>query len=470
MTAPLATRPPVAPDRAERLLSTGQRTGALTALAATAGGLLVDPTTTLRLLVGAVSLLYAAVVVHRVLLVVRGARGRDLVRVTDEEALRFPAYQLPCYTVLVPVYHEPEVVGQVLRALERLDYPRHKLDVQVLLEQGDEETAEAVRAARPASYVTVRTVPRDGPRTKPHACNHGLSRAGGELLTIYDAEDLPEPLQLRRAAVAMSRLPSDVACLQARLSYHNAGQNLITGWFTNEYDVWFSYYLPGLVATSAPVPLGGTSNHLRTAVLEQLGGWDDFNVTEDADLGLRLHRGGWRTMVLDSVTEEEANSDFVNWVKQRSRWYKGYLATWLVHGRQPRAMLRQVGWRGLLGLHLFVGGTPLLAVLNPLFWCLTLCWVTLGAASVSWLLSGPSYYLSLASWAVGWLAPVYVSLYAAREHHRPELSLKLLLLPLYWVMMSIAATKAVLQLATRPAYWEKTAHGLDRKVHLGASA
>jgi cellulose synthase/poly-beta-1,6-N-acetylglucosamine synthase-like glycosyltransferase len=430
----------------------------------------VDPTSTLQVLISLIALLYALVVAHRVVLVVKGAKGHELVRVSDDEARRFPSYRLPSYTVLVPVYHEPEVVGQVLEALDRLDYPRHKLDVQVLLEQGDDETAAAVEAARPAPYVTVRVVPREGPRTKPNACNHGLSRAGGELITIYDAEDVPEPLQLRRAAVAMSRLPSDVACLQARLSYHNAGQNLITGWFTNEYDVWFSYYLPGLVATSAPVPLGGTSNHLRTAVLEELGGWDPYNVTEDADLGLRLHRRGWRTMVLDSVTQEEANSDFVNWVKQRSRWYKGYFATWLVHGRQPRAMKRDLGWRGLLGLHLFVGGTPLLAVLNPLFWFLTLCWVTLGAQSVSWLLSGPAYYLSLASWAVGWIAPVYVALYAAREHGRPELSWKLLLLPLYWVMMSIAATKALVQLATQPTYWEKTAHGLDRKVRLGARA
>jgi glycosyltransferase XagB len=393
-----------------------------------------------------------------------------MVRVPDEEARAYPDWLLPTYTVLVPVYREPEVVGQLLAALDRLDYPRHKLDVQLLLERGDEATAEAVQAAQPASYVTVRVVPPGGPKTKPNACNHGLEHARGRLLTIYDAEDLPEPLQLRKAAVALGRLPRKVACLQARLSYHNASQNLITGWFTNEYDVWFSYYLPGLVATGAPVPLGGTSNHLRTEVLRKLGGWDAHNVTEDADLGLRLRRDGWQTMVLDSVTEEEANSDFVNWVKQRSRWYKGYLTTWLVHARQPRAVARDIGWKGVLGLHLFVGGTPLLAVLNPVFWALTLCWLTLGASSVSWVLSGPAYYLSLASWAVGWIAPVYVAIYAAREHDRPELALKLVLLPLYWVMMSIAALKAVLQLVRHPSYWEKTVHGLDRAGEARAPA
>jgi cellulose synthase/poly-beta-1,6-N-acetylglucosamine synthase-like glycosyltransferase len=222
------------------------------------------------------------------------------------------------------------------------------------------------------------------------------------------------------------------------------------------------------VATSAPVPLGGTSNHLRTAVLRDLGGWDAYNVTEDADLGVRLHLAGWRTEVLDSVTEEEANSDFVNWVKQRSRWYKGYLTTWLVHSRRPQAMLREQGWPAFLGLHLFVGGTPLLAALNPVFWALTASWLLLGASSVSWLLTGPAYYLSLLSWAVGTLAPVYVAVYAAREHQRPELSLRLLLLPVYWVMMSVAAVKAVIQLVSCPSYWEKTTHGLDRKPEAAA--
>jgi len=447
---------------AERLLSKGQREAAVALLLSCAVCLALDPVLTLRVVVSLVTLLYAAVVAHRVVLVVRGAAERDMVRVTDEEARACPDRVLPAYTVLVPVFREPEVVGQLLAAIDRLDYPRDKLDVQLLLERGDEATALAVQEAQPPAYVTVRVVPPGGPRTKPNACNHGLEEARGVLLTIYDAEDLPEPLQLRRAAVALGRLPDDVGCLQARLSYHNASQNLITAWFTNEYDVWFSYYLPGLVATGAPVPLGGTSNHLRTAVLRRVGGWDPHNVTEDADLGLRLRRQGWQTMVLDSVTEEEANSDFVNWVKQRSRWYKGYLTTWLVHAREPRAMLRETGWRGVLGLHLFVGGTPLLAVLNPLFWALTLCWLLLGTESVSWLLAGPAYYLSLASWAVGWMAPVYVSLYATREHGRPELAPKVLLLPLYWVMMSIAAVKAVLQLVTRPSYWEKTVHGLDR--------
>lgn len=460
----------LAAESAAQLLSRGQRLVGGALLATLVLWLAAAPVPTLRAVVAVLTVLYAAVVAHRVVLVVRGASERRMVEVPDEEARAVAEVDLPRYSVLVPLYREPEVVGQVLGALDRLDYPRPLLDVQLLLEADDDATMAAVRREGVPSYVRVHVVPADGPQTKPHACNHGLERARGDVVTIYDAEDLPEPLQLRRAAVGLSRQPDDVACLQARLRYHNAGQNLITSWFTNEYDVWFSYYLPGLVATGAPVPLGGTSNHLRTDVLRRVGGWDAHNVTEDADLGLRLHRHGWRTMVLDSVTFEEANSDFVNWVKQRSRWYKGYLSTWLVHSRRPRATLDEQGWSSFLGLHLFVGGTPLLAALNPVFWLLTACWLLLGTSSVSWLLEGPSYYLSLVSWAVGTLAPVYVALYAAREHGHPELAPRMLLLPAYWVMMSLAAVKAVWQLVSCPAYWEKTTHGLDKKVPGRAAA
>src|SRR5207247_7375152 len=212
------------------------------------------------------------------------------------------------------------------------------------------------------------------PRTKPKACNYGLTLARGDLLTIYDAEDRPDPLQLRRAAVAFRRLDDPVACLQARLSYHNANQNMITRWFTAEYLTWFGGLLPALVEQGAPVPLGGTSMHIRTDVLRMIGAWDPYNVTEDADLGLRLHRLGYRTHVLDSTTYEEATSDFVNWVKQRSRWYKGYMQTWLVHSRHPRRLWKELGPTGFLSFHLTIGATPLVPLINPIFWLLTLLW------------------------------------------------------------------------------------------------
>jgi cellulose synthase/poly-beta-1,6-N-acetylglucosamine synthase-like glycosyltransferase len=243
--------------------------------------------------------------------------------------------------------------------------------------------------------------------------------------------------------------------------YHNPNQNSITRWFSTEYVMWFSQLLPGLMLQSAPLPLGGTSNHFRREVLDAIGGWDPHNVTEDADLGVRLHRLGYRTAVLDSVTLEEANSDFVNWVKQRSRWYKGYMQTWLVHMRQPRRLIADLGIGGFLQFSLFVGGTPLLAIINPLFWALTALWFAGQRELVSSLFPAWVYYIGLISFVFGNATFVYLAMVASREAGSPRLVFASLLTPLYWVMMSIAGIKALVQLVTAPSFWEKTAHGLD---------
>jgi glycosyltransferase XagB len=257
-------------------------------------------------------------------------------------------------------------------------------------------------------------------------------------------------------------LPSGKAGISAKLGYHNANQNLITRWFTVEYAMWFSQLLPGLVRQGTPLPLGGTSNHFRREALEAVGAWDPYNVTEDADLGIRLHRAGYRTQVIETVTLEEANSDFVNWVKQRSRWYKGYMQTWLVHMRHPRRLWGDVGGWGFVGFNLFVGGTPLLALLNPVFWVMTVSWFLFHPDFIVSIFPGWLYYVSLLCLLIGNFAFVYASMVAARAAGSPALVLAALLSPMYWVMMSIAAIKAVIQLFHAPSFWEKTAHGLDR--------
>jgi cellulose synthase/poly-beta-1,6-N-acetylglucosamine synthase-like glycosyltransferase len=286
--------------------------------------------------------------------------------------------------------------------------------------------------------------------------------ARGDIVTIYDAEDHPDPLQLRRAAITLSRLGPEVACLQAKLSYSNVEQNLITRWFTIEYAMWFSLFLPGLVSVNAPLPLGGTSNHFRRTVLEAIGGWDPYNVTEDADLGIRLYREGFTVRVLESITFEEANSDFVNWVKQRSRWYKGYLQTWLIHMRHPILLYREMGFRGFLVFNLFVGGTPMLAVLNPIFWTMTTLWFIGHPYFIRAIFPAPVFYPAIACFSFGNFAIAYLTVINCRIMKQVELLWAALTVPLYWVMMSIAAIKAVFQLAFAPTFWEKTVHGLDR--------
>jgi glycosyltransferase XagB len=414
--------------------------------------------------VGAFVFLHCATTLHRLVLIHRAVADDPTEQVDDAEARAVPDAELPLYTVLVPAYDEPGVIASVVAGMTALEYPADRLEVLLLLEADDTATIAAARAALGGDRrgpIRVVEVPPGEPRTKPKACNVGLMRSRGELVTIFDAEDRPEPLQLRRAVVAFRRLGPRVACLQARLSYHNAEQNLLTRWFTVEYDTWFRWLLPGLMATGAPIPLGGTSNHIRREALVTVGAWDPWNVTEDADLGLRLARCGYRVAMLGSTTSEEANSDAINWVKQRSRWYKGYLQSFAVHVRHPVALVREVGVRGVVGMVLFVAATPLLAAINPLFWALTGLWILARPAAVAALFPPLVYYPGLAVWMVGGLAAIVAGVANARAAGKPHLALAALVAPLYWVLMSLAAIKAVVQLVTQPSYWEKTVHGLD---------
>ncbi|MFN8019181.1 MAG: glycosyltransferase family 2 protein [Acidimicrobiales bacterium] len=399
--------------------------------------LVLWPMTTLQVLVAVCTFAYFATVAHRLVVTVLSRRAGAVVTVTDEEALAVPEADLPVYTVLVPAYREPEVIDALMDHLGAIDYPASRLDLKLLLEEDDVETVDRALRHPLADSVEIVLVPPGEPRTKPKALNYGLTLARGDLVTIYDAEDEPDTLQLRRAAVAFSQAPEDLACMQAQLTYRNPDQNLITRWFTVEYLMWFTLFLPGLAITDAPIPLGGTSNHIRRSALEGMGGWDPYNVTEDADLGVRLHRVGWRCGVLGSVTYEEANSDFVNWMKQRSRWYKGYLQTWLVHLRHPVRLWRELGGLGFLQFNLFVGGTPILALLNPIFWTLTILWFLGRFPFIQDLFPAPVYYAGLSCWAVGNLAVLYLTVLAARKAERPSLVLAALLVPLYWVMMSM---------------------------------
>ncbi len=425
-------------------------------------GLFLSPIGTIIGVLGLVTACYVAVTVNRAVLFVRSRRASNTMQVSDAEALAVPDADLPIYTVLVPAYREPEVIGKLVGHLEKLEYPRSKLDIKFLLEQDDEDTIAAVRDQPTGPHMEVVLVPDGGPRTKPKALDFGLTLARGDVVTIFDAEDEPEPLQLRRAAISLARGGPKVACVQAKLSFGNDRQNLITKWFTIEYAMWFSLFLPGLVDIGAPLPLGGTSNHFRRELLEEIGAWDPYNVTEDADLGVRLARHGYRCEVLESVTLEEANSDFVNWVKQRSRWYKGYLQTLLIHMRHPVRLHRQLGAKGFWGFLLFVGGTPVLAFLNPLFWLTTGVWFAGGHLHiVQRLFPAPLFYVATACWVFGNFLAAYLTILACRLLRRTELLPAALLVPVYWVMMAIAAAKAMWQLVFEPTHWEKTTHGLD---------
>ena len=119
------------------------------------------------------------------------------------------------------------------------------MQVLLLLEEDDAVTIEAALAAGVDEVVSILKVPAADPRTKPKACNYGLHFSTGEIVTIYDAEDSPDPLQLRRVVATFAKLPENTACVQAKLAFHNGTQNLLTAWFTADYALWFSFILPG---------------------------------------------------------------------------------------------------------------------------------------------------------------------------------------------------------------------------------
>jgi cellulose synthase/poly-beta-1,6-N-acetylglucosamine synthase-like glycosyltransferase len=439
-------------DSARRRLSRGQAVG-FTALAiAVAAAAIAAPGELLRAMVVGFAALCLVSTAFRMFLVAaawRGPRGARAVVAGDE---------LPVYTVLVPLYREARVVPRLLASLRGIDYPRSRLDVQILVEEHDDETRRALAAHALPAEIRVVVVPPGQPLGKPRACNVGLAGARGAYLVIYDAEDVAEPLQLRRALAAFAAGGPRVVCVQAKLNYDNAAESWLTRIFAAEYAMWFELFLPGLAAHRLPVPLGGTSNHFRTAALRALGGWDAWNVTEDADLGLRLHKRGFRTALIDSTTLEEATATLRPWVRQRSRWLKGYAQTWLVHMRRPWRLLRELGIAGWIAFQLKFLGNFAPPLVNPLLWGITAVWLA-GEPTLAAVFRGGTFGLAIAALVVGNLG--LVAMLAAGARARGDaVAWEILLAPLYGVLASVAAWKGIAQLVTRPSYWEKTEHGL----------
>lgn len=447
---------------ASRVLTNRQAWFFSSMLAALVIGAAINWRATATLLLGLSAVYFVLSTTDRVVLMLRALDGKAVLRVSDEEALALSDDELPKYTLLLPVYDEPDIVETLVQGIGQIDYPRDKLEVLLIMEADDEATISAFHGAE-FDWITPVLVPPSDPRTKPKACNYALSQhvIDSELTTIYDAEDIPDPLQLRRVVAAFSKHGPDVAAIQCRLAFFNERQNLLTKWFSLEYDQWFSYVLSSLAESGCVVLLGGTSNHVRTSVLRELGGWDAYNVTEDADLGVLLARSSYRTLVLDSVTLEEANADVVNWVRQRSRWYKGYLQTFFVHFRNPVAASRQLGLKPTLRLINFTAGMPLSCMLNLGFWTLMIMWYLGKSHMLDDLYAGPVYYLCLLLFTVGNLVTILAGLVSTRAMGKPYLSTAALLVPGYWLLQALAAVKAVVQLVYKASYWEKTVHGLS---------
>ncbi len=372
--------------------------------------------------------------------------------------------RLPTVTILVPLFKERAIAGRLVKRLAALDYPRELLDICLIVEEDDALTQATLAETALPRWMRQITVPRGLVRTKPRALNFALDFARGSIVGVYDAEDAPEPGQIHKVVRRFAERGPSVACLQGVLDFYNPRQNWLARAFTIEYATWFRIVLPGLERMGFAVPLGGTTLFFRRTALEELGGWDAHNVTEDADLGIRLARHGYCTELIDTVTKEEANCRALPWIKQRSRWIKGYAMTWAVHMRTPRRLLREVGWRKFFGVQFLFLGTLSQFLLAPVlwsFWALPLGLphplVNAMPPAMFWVLAGVFAASEILTIAVGVLA-------VSRGEHR-FLMKWVPSLHVYWPLATFAAIKGISEIVTKPFYWDKTEHGHLHRDH-----
>ncbi len=375
-----------------------------------------------------------------------------------------PDTALPVYTVLVPLFREHAMAEQIVGALSALDYPYDKLDIKLISEESDAPMRRYLQSLGLEQPFEILTVPHAMPQTKPKALNYALQFARGEYVVVFDAEDIPERDQLRLAATQFHRAPATVACLQAKLAYYNAGENWLTRQFAIEYASLFDLLLPALSRARLPFPLGGTSNHFRIDALSAAGAWDPFNVTEDADLGFRLARLGWRAEILNSTTYEEASCHFGNWQRQRARWLKGWLQTWLVHMRHPLQLAEEFGWRGLLVSQATMAGILVAALTHPIFLAGLLHALLSGQFLAQANTPGQAILagLSLTVLVSGYWATMAAGLAAMARRNLRFSPVVILGMPVYWLLISLAGWLALWQFITKPFHWNKTDHGLSR--------
>jgi cellulose synthase/poly-beta-1,6-N-acetylglucosamine synthase-like glycosyltransferase len=431
---------------------------------------------------------------------------------SKEPQYRLPAEDdpdLPRYTILVPLFGEANIIGELVKSLSCLRYPAEKLQILLLLEKDDHETQAAAATTDLPGYFQILTAPDAGPRTKPKACNFGYTHATGAIVTIFDAEDRPEPDQLLKAVAGFRVASPRVGCLQAKLVFWNPRGSWISSFYWAEYVTHFQWVLVGLARLGLIPPLGGTSNHFSGDALEAVsranglweftdgegnlvtmrGPWDPYNVTEDADLAFRLAMAGYQIGMLSSITYEEAPDTATVAKNQRSRWLQGFAQTGLVHTRHPLQLIRSVGPLRYLAFVLFMLGTPVSLLLNPLMWGATILYVvsrldalTAVSTFIDGLFPTPVFYAGAFVAVTGnavlfcqklitplrrqqqsEMAAAGTELPLAKYLHQQEygLTFRLLFTPLWWAFTSISAYRALRKLLIRSqrSSWDKTPHG-----------
>lgn len=429
-------------------------------------GFVLNWHTTIIVFISVLTALYFIDLLFNFFLIYRSFATSPEIKVSQEEITAFSEMEWPSYTILCPLYKEAQVIPQFVNAIEHLDYPKEKLQVLLLLEEDDTETIASLTSLHLPEYFQPVIIPPSNPKTKPKACNYGLKFATGEYVVIFDAEDVPQPLQLKKAIIAFQKSDRKTVCIQAKLNFYNPHQNILTRVFTAEYSLWFDLVLTGLQSISAPIPLGGTSNHFRREDLHSLKGWDAFNVTEDCDLGIRLIKKGYKTAIVDAETLEEANSNLKNWFWQRTRWIKGYMQSYLVHMRNPKEFITSWKEVHVITFQMIVGGKVMSMLINPIMWIITICYFVFRAHIGTFIESffpTPILYMGVFSMIIGNFLYFYYYMIGCAKREHFDIIKYVFLVPLYWLAMSIAAWTALYLLIKQPHHWSKTKHGLHLK-------
>ncbi|PXW60032.1 cellulose synthase/poly-beta-1,6-N-acetylglucosamine synthase-like glycosyltransferase [Chelatococcus asaccharovorans] len=427
------------------------------------------PDTMQQVVIGVISLVFLAMITVRLACCLERVpirqRRKPALAPDDEER---GDEHLPVYTIIVPLFRETRVLRQIVGALQALDYPAAKLDIKLVLEEDDAPMRAAVRAMEMPNFIEVLIAPVGQPRTKPRALNVALPLARGEFVVVYDAEDVPDRDQLRLAVATFARMPRSVVCLQARLVIDNLKDGLLATLFAIEYMALFDVINPGLASYGLPLPLGGTSNHFRTQVLRDIKGWDAWNVTEDADLGVRLACRGYDVADLPSATLEEAPMQLGAWMRQRARWMKGWMQVCVTHSRMPLTTARALGGAGSLGVLTMAFGTVATALGYPLFAALAVIAMTRlvlngGAVPVSSMADAGFAALALVVFAAGFVSMLLPPVIGIARRGPWRLMLYVPLLPFYYVLVSVASWRGLAGLVTSPFTWNKTEHGLSAR-------
>ncbi|MAY61362.1 MAG: glycosyl transferase [Rhizobiales bacterium] len=373
---------------------------------------------------------------------------------------------LPVYTILVALKDEAAMAGQLVRALERIDWPKTRLDIKFICEKSDTATVAALRAANPGPQCEIIFVPDHGPKTKPKALAYGMAGARGDYVALYDAEDIPAPAQLREAFAIFSASDGKVGCVQAPLVVSNFRQNWLSALFAIEYAGLFRALVPFLGRRGLPIPLGGTSNHFRRSVLDEVGGWDPYNVTEDADLGMRLYRAGYRTVAAYHATIETAPDTLPVWMRQRSRWLKGWLQTWLVMMRHPLRTMREMGAAGFFSAQVFIAGMMVSTLAHPfmyLFIAVYLAGRVMGVEASDGSPHGQLFLTDVVSVTSSYIAFATMGVLHMTRQEKRHIALRhMAALPAYWLAMGCAAWMAIFELPRKAHHWAKTPHPAEK--------